>query len=144
MDDLDDQIVRLLEEDARQTSDMIAKQVNVSPATVRRRLKRLIDAKELHIDAHRDLIKSGFPITALIGLSIEHKLYDEVITAICKLPEVLWASTTIGRYDAFAFVRSPSNDHLYLFLKDVLNKITGIKESETFLCLRAEKSKHLY
>jgi Lrp/AsnC family transcriptional regulator for asnA, asnC and gidA len=143
MDELDEQIVRLLEHDAHQTSDVIAKKINVSSATVRRRLKRLLDSGELLIEAYRDPFKTGFPILTMIGLNIERKLYDEVILSISKLPEITWVYTTTGRYDAMAFVVAPSTDSLYLFLKDVLNKITGIKEIESFLCLHIEKRKTL-
>ena len=115
----------------------------MSSATVRRRLKRLLDAKELHIEAHRDPVKAGLAVAALIGLNIEHELLEEVMGAIGRLHEVSWASTTTGRFDGFAFVRSSSTDHLYLFLKDVLLKITGIKDSETFICLHVEKSSRL-
>jgi DNA-binding Lrp family transcriptional regulator len=144
MDDLDEQIVCLLEHDARQTSDTLAKQLNVSSPTVRRRLKRLIDAKELRIEAFRDFNKSGMPVIALIGLNIEPKRYNEVMTTICKLPEVAWVSTTAGRYEVIAFIRASSSEDLYLFLKNVLNEIDGIRDRETFLCLHIEKSKHIY
>ena len=143
MDKLDEQIVSLVERNARQTSDTIARQLKVRSATVRRRLKRLLDTKELHIEAHRDPVKAGRSIAALIGMNIEHELHEEVMQAIRRLPEVSWASTTTGRFDGFAFVRSSSPEHLYLFLKDVLLKIKGIKDSETFICLHVEKSSRL-
>jgi DNA-binding Lrp family transcriptional regulator len=70
MDELDAQIVRLMEQNARQTSDTIAKQVGMSSATVRRRLKRLFDTKELHIETYGNPLKSELPVSALIGLNI--------------------------------------------------------------------------
>ena len=143
MDKLNAQIVRLMEQNARQTSDMIAKQVHVSSATVRRRLKRLLDTKELHVEAYRDPNKAGLSVSALIGLNIEHELHEEVMGAICRLQEVVWASTTTGRFDAFISVRSPSAEHLYLFLRDVLLKIKGIKDSESFICLHLDKGSRL-
>lgn len=118
----------------------IAKQVKVSSATVRRRLKRLLDSGKLHLEAYRDPTKAGLPVAALIGLKNEHELYEEVIGTICRLEEVSWCSTTTGRFDGFVFVRSTSTECLYLFLRDVLFKIKGIKDSETFVCLRTEKS----
>ena len=139
MDQLDAQIVSSLEQNARQTSDTIARQLNVSSATIRRRLKRLLDAKELHIEAYRDPSKAGLPVAALIGLNIDHELHEQVMEEVRRLPEVSWASTTTGRFDGFAFVRSPSTERLYMFFRDVLLKITGIKDSETFVCLHVEK-----
>ena len=140
MDKVDEQIVSILEQNARQTSNTVAKQMNVSPATVRRRLKRLLDTKELNLVALRDLAKAGFPIAALIGLNIEHETHEEVVAKILKLPGVCWVSTTTGRFDSFVFVRATSNEHLYGFLKDVLLNIKGIKDSETFICMYFERS----
>ena len=107
MDEFDAQIARLMEQNARQTSDAIAMQVKVSAATVRRRLKRLLDSGELHIEAYRDPAKAGLPVAALIGLNIEHELYEEVISTICRLDEVSWCSTTTGRFDGFVFGVNP-------------------------------------
>ena len=143
MDLLDARIVRLMELDARQTSDAIARQIEVSSATVRRRLKRLLDTGELHIEAYRDPLKLGLPVAALIGLNIEHDLHEQVMAAIRRLSEVIWASTTTGRFDGFAFVLSSSTDDLYMFLRDVLLKAAGIRDSETFLCLHVEKGARL-
>jgi DNA-binding Lrp family transcriptional regulator len=139
MDELDARIVKLVEKNARQTSDVIAKQLSVSSATVRRRLKRLLDTRELHIEAYRDLAKAGLTVSALIGLKIEHELHEQVMAAVSGLREVYWASTTTGRFDAFILSYSSSDEQLYLFLRDTLLKIKGIKDSETFLCLRVEK-----
>jgi Lrp/AsnC family transcriptional regulator for asnA, asnC and gidA len=144
MDEIDNQLIRIVERNARQSSGAIAKQLNVSSATVRRRLKHLIDAQELHVVAHVDPVKSGFPVSALTGLNIDSELHDEVVKQLRKLPEVSWASTTTGRFDGFIFARYHSNEHLYDFLKNVLTQIRGIKDSETFICLHIEKSGLLY
>lgn len=143
MDKINAQIVKLMEQNAQQTSDTIARQIHMSSATVRRRLKRLLDAEELYIEAYRNPTKAGLPVAALIGLNIEHAQLVEVMATIRGLEEVSWATTTTGRFDGFAFVRCPSTEHLYLFLKDVLLKITGIKDSETFVCLHLEKGSRL-
>jgi DNA-binding Lrp family transcriptional regulator len=103
----------------------------------------MLDARELLIEAYRDPGKTGFPVCALVGLNIEHELHGEVMGEIAKLNEVTWASTTTGRYDGFAFVRSPSTEALYLFLRDVLLKIKGIRDTETYVCLHVEKSGRL-
>ena len=40
---IDEKIVRILGEDGRQTSEQIAKELNISAATVRRRIKKLVE-----------------------------------------------------------------------------------------------------
>jgi len=140
MDDIDAQIVHILEQNARQSSKTIAKHLNISSATVRRRLKRMFDANDVHVEVYRNVEKSSHSASALIGLNIDHELHEEVMGKIAKIPEVVWASTTTGQYDGFAYIYCDSADCLYLFLRDVLTKIPGIKDSETFVCLHTEKS----
>ncbi|MEJ2739788.1 MAG: AsnC family transcriptional regulator, partial [Dehalococcoidia bacterium] len=49
MDSLDTQLIQLLGQDARQDSKTLAKELNTSSATVRRRLKKLLQSGILHI-----------------------------------------------------------------------------------------------
>ncbi|MFC1943498.1 Lrp/AsnC family transcriptional regulator [Chloroflexota bacterium] len=140
IDEIDEHILTLMEQNPLQSSERLAKQINVSSATVRRRLKRLIDSKELHIEAYRDPIKTGITVSALVGLNIENELYEEVMERIREVPWVHWACTATGRFDCFLYVRCRSNEDLYFFLKDVLMKIAGIRDSETFMCLHTEKN----
>jgi DNA-binding Lrp family transcriptional regulator len=139
IDYIDEQLVHLLEENARQSSDTLAKQFNVSSATIRRRLKRLIDSNVLHIVAIRDPLRTGLPLAAVIGFNIYHEFLDSAMQAICSRPEVVLACTTTGRFDAFALARFSSNEDFSLFLRNEITKITGIKDSETFVCLHTEK-----
>ena len=141
MDELDKQLIQIVEQNAHQSSEEIARQLNVSSATVRRRLKRLIDTQQLQIMARVDPVKLGFPVCALIGLNVDHDSHNNVMEALRKLPQVSWASTTTGRFDGFVFSRFSSNEGLYDFLKNVLIKIPGVRDCETFICLHIEKDR---
>jgi Lrp/AsnC family transcriptional regulator for asnA, asnC and gidA len=139
LDRIDEQLIHLLEGNARQSSKILARQLNVSSATVRRRLKRLISSKTLHIVAFKDPIRTGAPLAAVICFNIDHRILSSVMKTICSYPEVILACTTTGRFDAFALARFPSNEEFSTFLRDDLTKIDGIKDSETFVCLHIEK-----
>ena len=58
-DDIDRQLIRLLEKDARQSSEQLAKKLAVSSTTVRRRLRRLIQQGVLRIVAVVEPKKAG-------------------------------------------------------------------------------------
>ena len=131
--------MHLLEGNARQSSQDLAKHLDVSSATVRRRLKRLIDSDVLHIVAYKDPNIAGVLVAAVVGFNIDHSLLDSALQAICSYPEVILACTTTGRFDAFALVRFSSNDELSSFLRKEITKVEGIKDSETFICLHIEK-----
>ena len=139
IDHIDEQLMQLLEGDARQTSETLARQLNVSSATIRRRLKRLIDSNVLHIVAYRDPVKSGLPVAAVVGFRIDHALADSAMRAICSHPAVVLACSTTGRFDAFALTRFSSNEEFSSFLRSDVTKIAGVRGSETFVCLHIEK-----
>lgn len=136
---INEQIIHLLEQNARQSSQAVARKLNVSSATVRRRLKRLFDSEVLHMVAYRDPLIAGIPLATVIAFNVDHSLVDEVMKAICSYREVILACTTTGRFDAFALARFASNEEFSSFLRNELTKIEGIKESETFVCLHIEK-----
>jgi len=139
IDHIDEQLIHLVEGNARQSSQALARQLNVSSATIRRRLKRLIESEQLHIVAFRDPIKAGLPVAAIVGFNIDHALLDSAMQAICSCREVVLACTTTGRYDAFALARFSSNEEFSSFLRNKITKIEGVKDSETFVCLHIEK-----
>ena len=142
MDKKDEQILQLFQHDPRQGSNSIAKKVNVSSATVRRRLKRLFDSNEINVIAYRDPVKAGLPVAVLIGFNIDHNLLDEVADKLTRLPEVAWFCATTGRFDGFAFLRFASNESMAFLIRNTITGIEGIKDSETFICLNDVKRCH--
>jgi Lrp/AsnC family transcriptional regulator for asnA, asnC and gidA len=139
IDKLDEQIMILLEQNARQSSQVVAKKLNVSSATIRRRLNLLIKSGVLRIIAFKDFEKAGLPVGVIIGLNIDHHLVDSVMEEIRKQPEVHWACTTTGRFNAILCAHFRSNEDFSLFLRKKIAGIKGIKDSETFMCLHVEK-----
>src|SRR3990170_877211 len=99
MDGLDEQIVQMLEQNARQSSPALAKHLGVSSATVRRRLKRLIDSGILNVVAFRDPARTGFPVLALIALNVEHGHLDSLMQQLSDRKEIVWACSVTGRFD---------------------------------------------
>jgi Lrp/AsnC family transcriptional regulator for asnA, asnC and gidA len=70
MDLLDTQIIELLMKDANVSSTSLAKQLNVSSSTVRRRMKDLLEQKIIRITAVPNLEKFGLPVVAFISLEV--------------------------------------------------------------------------
>ncbi len=138
MDLLDKQLIELLEEDARKSSDIIARKLKVSPATVRRRIRKLIQDGTMRIAAIVDPAKVGLPLAAILAIDVDHEKLESVIENLAKQPEINWFSTTTGRFDIIALARFPSTDALSQFVQKRLTKIEGVKDSETFVCLHMQ------
>ena len=143
IDSLDEKLIQLLEMDARQSSEAVAKQLKVSPATVRRRIKKLIQRGVLRIVALVDPQKVGFPLIAIIAFDIAHEKADSVIQILADRPEVKYASTTTGRFDVLVLARFRSTEELSDFVQKELSNIEGLRDTETFVCLRVQKGRYI-
>ncbi|MDO8568180.1 MAG: Lrp/AsnC family transcriptional regulator [Dehalococcoidales bacterium] len=135
IDSLDERLIKMLQKDAHRSSGVLAKQLKVSPATVRRRMRRLIQNGTMRIAAIVDPAKIGLPLAAMIALHVEHDKLDSVVKQLSKRPEVGWLSTTTGRFDIMALARFPSTEELSKFIQKETTGIQGIRDSETFVCL---------
>ena len=138
-DSMDQQLLRLLGQDARQNSETLARQLNISSATVRRRLRKLIRSGSLHIVGVVDPARFGLPLTALIALDVAHEKLKAVMEALVDRSEITWISTTTGRFDIIARGRFGSTIDLSDFLLSEVSEVEGVRNSETFICLDVKK-----
>jgi Lrp/AsnC family transcriptional regulator for asnA, asnC and gidA len=142
-DALDEQIVRLMGKDARQTTENIGAALKVSGATVRRRLKRLFEEDELRIVGVVKPADFGYVLAAVITMDVAQDKIEDVIEALSSRREVRWISPTLGRYDIIMGVRFRSMEALSEFMTQYLAKLDGVKDSETFVCLNDKKAVYL-
>ena len=141
---IDEQLVRLLARDARQNSETLAKQLNISSATVRRRLRRLIRSGSLRIVGVVDPIAFDRPLAVVITLDVAPDNLESAMEALAKKPEVGWISTTTGRFDIIALAQFRSSERLSNFITKELTQLEGVKDSETFVCLNVKKGRYVH
>ncbi len=137
-DSIDRRLIGLLEENAHQSCEALAKRLGVSSSTIRRRIKTLIQKEVIRIIARADPAKIGYAITAFIALNIDHEKFDSALEVLGKRPDIRWLSVISGRFDAMALVWATSTDALFGQLRDI-GKIEGIKHIETFIRLNLQK-----
>ncbi len=140
MDNTDTELVKLLAEDARQSSEKLAQQLNVSAATVRRRLRKLLHSGTARIVAVTDPIKTGFPVTAIMAFDVVAAKLNSALRKLASEPDIIWVSSTTGRFDIIALARFQTTDQLSDFVEKNVSEIDGIRDSETFVCLRMLKT----
>jgi Lrp/AsnC family transcriptional regulator for asnA, asnC and gidA len=136
MDSLDLRIAEMLADDGRMTNSEIARRLNVSEGTIRQRLKRMIDAGQLRIQPmlNGDLFPNRY--LAVIGLQIEGQQLEKCAQEVDQLPEVLRTLIVTGRYDLLVFLLLDSHAAMVDFVTHKLSRVHGIRESETFVCLK--------
>ncbi len=132
-----------LSKDARQSSEAPARRLNVSPATIRRRLRKLLESGMLRIVAVVDPNKVGLNVIAIIAFDVAHDRLELAAHILAARPEVKWAKTTTGRFDILALARFRSTDEVSDFLQRELTGIEGLKDSEPFICLREYKTHYM-
>lgn len=138
IDDIDKQILALLMEDAKTPYTDIAKRIHVSGGTVHVRMKKLTDqgivqGANLIIDHER----LGYDICAFLGIYLnKSSLYEEVISGLSEIPEIVSAHYTTGVYSIFAKLICRDTNHLRDVLHDKIQNISGIQRTETFISLQ--------
>ncbi len=130
LDRLDLRIIRSLSQNARKPYSGIAKELEVSDATVRKRVNRLVEEGiikqfNLLLDYHR----IGRIVKAFIGLRVNASKLMSVVGHLEENPDVQVLYRTTGNVDLFVEVIFKDMEELKQFLEQELN-IDGISYSE--------------
>lgn len=130
LDKIDLQIIRLLQNDGRMASSEIAKTIDIPEATIRYRLKKLIDKKYIQIVAAANPIKLGFGIAACISIEAEVSQVDHVISKLEKIERVVYIAqmTSIPNVEVETYIENINELHELL---SKIETIDGIIRVET-------------
>ncbi|NNL77814.1 MAG: Lrp/AsnC family transcriptional regulator [Desulfobacterales bacterium] len=141
LDRTDLRIIGLLQKDGRMPSSDIAKKSGVPEATVRYRLKKLIDGKFIQIVAAGNPLKLGFGIAANIGIYTESSQVEEIVVELKKLKRLSYIAqmTSDPTIELETFVESIDKLHQLL---SRIEKIPGIKKLETSFIRRIIRDRY--
>jgi len=142
LDTLDNEIICLLTENGRMPIGEMAKRLNVTAPTIRKRIKDLEKNGMFKVSGLIDPSQHQEMITALVAMSIrsDGKL-DKILDKIAHLPNVAWAGVVTGRYDIIAEVICvEGKDELYRFTTETILKIGNVIRSETFILMRSKNN----
>ena len=140
---LDKKIIEHLQQDGRRPFTQIAAALGVSEAAVRARTNRLVERGFLQIVGVADPEKLGFQ-QALIRVRCEPGKLLAVADALSALHEVDYVVITAGRYDILIEAVAEDNEALLRFLNDRLQRIEGVRDTETFTYLRLVKQTYQF
>lgn len=142
LDTLDNKIIRLLTENGRMPIGEMAKRLKVTAPTVRSRIKNLEKRGLLKVCGIIDPNQHPQMITALVAMSVRsHGKMDEILEKIARLPNVVWAGVSTGRYDIIAeVVCVKGKDELYRFTTETILTIGNVIRSETFIMMKSRQN----
>lgn len=139
LDDIDKQILRILEEDARTPFSKIAKMLNLSESTIHIRIKRLKEngvIKGFYVDV--DPEKIGYNVMAFVLIKADPKKYESILKTISEYKEVYEIYDVTGEYYALLKVRVKSREELAVVL-DKIGNMEGVTSTYTMFVLRTVK-----
>ncbi len=142
IDQTDCKIIELLQEDGRMPNTMIAKKLKVSEATVRSRLSRLIKEEYIQIVAVSNPLKLGFDIVGMLKIDVDPKKIGTISNELSKIDQIWYVVHTTGTSDIYAEFNAKSIDELNQFISEKIQKIDGIKKTETSLVLKYIKRRY--
>ena len=142
LDTLDNEIIRLLTENGRMPIGEMAKRLDVTAPTIRKRIKDLEKNGIFKVSGLIDPSQHQEMITALVAMSVRSGgKMDQILEKIAHLPNVAWAGVVTGRYDIIAEVFCiGGKDELYRFTTETILKMGNVIRSETFILMRSKNN----
>ncbi len=102
IDELDVNIIRALQKDARTNFADIAKECKVSVDTISKRFDRLVKTGVARGTTVLLNPKSfGYDCVASFGIRVDYPHVEDVVTFIEKIPEVVFCTSSMGRDNVF-------------------------------------------
>lgn len=76
-------------------------------------------------------------LTAIVLIETEPAMIPEVATAVADIERVSEVYSVTGDVDLIAMVRVNSHDELADVIADHISKVTGVRETRTYIAFRA-------
>jgi Lrp/AsnC family transcriptional regulator for asnA, asnC and gidA len=139
IDEIDLQIIQILNADGRTPFSQIAQKLGFSTGMIRQRYQRLVKDGILQVVAVTNPLLMGFTTMAQIGVKVDVGRLEEIAEQIASFDEVIYLVLVTGSYDLHIEIVCRDKMHLLDFLTKKLHSVEGIKDSETFICMRIVK-----
>ena len=136
IDKKDIKIIEILSANARSPLRDIAKEVGLSPSSVRNRMQRLLDlgvVRKYTLDVNHRM--TGLSIEVIALLSVKLGAADDIERRLLELSEVSNLVRTAGRISFVCTLRFHSIDDLSGFMIEKLERLDGIEHIETLLVI---------
>lgn len=139
LDEVDRRIVAILQDDGRTSNREIGRKLDVSEATVRNRIARLLSEDLIQIVAVPTPKAVGMTMSAIIGISISLPKIEDVVEALATKNEVRYIGMATGRYEVIIEAFFSDQEHLLEFVTKDVGHMDGVTRVETSLILRVAK-----
>jgi Lrp/AsnC family leucine-responsive transcriptional regulator len=139
INEIDNQILNIIQQDARISNAEIARQVGLAPSAVLERVKKLEERGIIRGYATElDAAQIGFGLTAFIFVRTKD-CSDEADKLLAAIPEVLEVHDVAGDEDYLLKVRAKDTEDLARILREKLKNVPNVISTRTTVVLRTIK-----
>ena len=144
LDEINLRILDILSQDASRPFVDIARELEISDATVHIRVKRLQAAGILRkFTIKTDNVLLGYDHLAFIGINISKGSRDEVLVTLSQLDEILELHEMYGQFDLLAKIRARSLEGMRDIIVNKIRTIPQITEAQSMMVLKTIKEEHM-
>lgn len=134
LDAVDRAIVERLAPDARISNRQIADDLGVTEGTVRARIKRMEEERQIRITAVTNIDRFENHALAYIWIEVERSGQTrEVARQLSAVPELGFVGVMLGRSDILAITMVRNAEHLAEFVHSRISSIGGVRRTESTL-----------
>ena len=141
MDKIDYTILKLLQENARESASSISKKIHLSVSAVIERIRKLEESgviKQYTIIV--DEQKTGYALTALMEVSLSNpRYYDNFSNTIQEMDQVVSCYYQTGEFDLVLKIACASSDELDQTHRAIMS-LDGVKDTRTHVVLKNVKN----
>ena len=134
LDTVDQQIVAHLARDARTSNRQIASELGVTEGTVRSRIKRMEEEKQIRITAVTNIDRFRDAALAYIWIEVERSSETRTVAEVLgAMKEIGFVGIMLGRFDILAITMVRNAEHLASFVHKRISVIEGVRGTQSTL-----------
>ena len=140
IDDMDYRLVVELQKDSRAPLKKLATDLNLSPPTIKRRIKRLVSSGALELTAIPKATIIGYPTDGVIGIVGELKDLTRIAKNVGQYTTLVgMVGIYSGPIQLLAYISAPDSESLVQFATKTLSKIDGVNRVDFLIVLETVK-----
>ena len=145
MDNLDLQIIKKLQENAKLSYQKIAQMLKTPTSTIHFRIKKMMEEKI--IERFRcivDVGKLGYETVGWVGITMDPLKTDEIANKIASFEEVRIVSITGGAHNLVVQILVKNEKELWNFIRENIQIIDGVQNIDVSSSLKVFKWEPYY
>lgn len=138
----DEFIIRQLQLDGRISNREIARQLGVSEANIRQRLKRLTESGAIKLSVVCDPFRLGLGVVGLVRMNVSPRDLDAAARSIAALPDASFVGYTTGHYNLMSLIPARDAGALSNLMNNQIRNLGGVGDLDVVSVTRVAKQRY--